>query len=428
MGFIGTSEGPSGRLASQLGEALGMGLGELTGSYFANSAINKIVSDPNLKNASAEERQQALIQRLSPYGARGERMLAKQLELEQKAEDKQLAKLHNKFLRGEQLTSQEQERLSPEMILKKREFEKSKRLGESFKKTLIDRGVPEDLANYYGDAISMTEKGTGQSAVIGDALQMAQRFGSVPTQSAFTENAGSGKFSSLNPEFEFPLPETEPGLNPKERAEMQSKFAQENIKESNANRQRKRSLDEDHFSFKKLENLNPKISKGFSKWNINPLTGEPVIPAQATPEEREFAKILVQQLRNAKDTFGARITNFDAQKYLEGFPNLADSPQAREAIIKDLLKVNEINRLYAESLDEVYRTYKPGQISSSQASQIAEDIVKPKVDKLWEEYSQGSSLKPNNLQEDEILLNYNGKKYAVPKDEVEVWMNAGATK
>ncbi len=129
MGFIGSFQGSSGRLASQLGEALGMGLGEFTGSYFANKALEDVIKDPNLKNADQQERLTALQQKLAPYGARGERMLIKQIELEGKKEEKQSAKLANKYLRGEKLTTQEEESLSPDIIAKKQQLNRPGKVG-----------------------------------------------------------------------------------------------------------------------------------------------------------------------------------------------------------------------------------------------------------------------------------------------------------
>lgn len=424
MGFLGSFQGSRGRLAEQLGQAIGGGLGELTGSYFANNALNSVIKDPALKDADAADRLGALQQKLAPFGQRGEKMLVNALKLEDKREEKMQQGLLAKGLQGK-LQPEERGRLTQENQLKLNERERSMQLGNRVKQALLDRGMPLEQAEYYGELISSTEKGTGQSAVINDALNAANRYGSQPETDPFTQNAGSGKKSQINPDFEFPKPETQKGT-PKERQEREDKFAQENIKLDMENRQRKRSLDEDHYSFKKLETLNPKISTGFSKWNINPLTGEPIIPAQATPEEREYGKILVQQLRNAKDTFGARITNFDAQKYLEGFPNLADSPEARAAIIKDLLKVNEINRLYAQAQDEVYRTYKPGQISPSEANRVAEDIVRPKVDALWTQYSQGQYSNNQGLKQGEVQVTYEGQKYAIPQNELDQWLKAGA--
>ncbi len=166
-------------------------------------------------------------------------------------------------------------------------------------------------------------------------------------------------------------------------------------------------MEEDKYSFQKLQELNPYISTGISKWNIHPTTGEIIFPASATPQERQFGKIIVRQLRNAKDTYGARVTNFDAAKYLEGFPSLGDNPEAREAILKDLQLVNQLNLLHSNAMDEVYRTYKPGEISEQQAEQIGDDISREGMEKIWNQFSKGSSNKFDSLPNPS---EYQGKK------------------
>jgi len=416
MGFIGSIQGSRGKLAGALGDALGKGLGEVTGSYFANQSLDNIINDPKYANATQPEKFKALQEGLGKYGKRGQDLLARRLEMEQKEEGKLQQQVFSKALEGE-ATPEELAKLPFEQRLKVNERRKSKELGGRIKQALLDRGMPEDLADYYGQAIESTEKGTGQSYVIKDALEAANRFGTEQNGSPFQESIGSGKKSSINPEFEFPLPEKEQGLNPKERAARKDKYAQENMKLSNENRTVRRGIKEDQANFKKLENLNPLISEGFSKVNINPLTGDPIFPAAASPEERQYVKILVHQLRNAKDTFGARITDFDAKKYLEGFPSLADNPESRLAVIKDLQKVNEINRIYANALDEVYRTYKPDEISPSQAEQIAEDISAPQIDKLWEQYQQANESEQKFNQEPPAAK-FKGRKIQSPDGNV----------
>lgn len=425
MGFLGTFQGSSGRLAAQLGEALGQGLGEMTGSYFANSALNKVINDPNLKNAPVEEKLQALTTKLAPFGERGRKMFDKQLEIEQKGQDTLQQSLLSKGLRGE-LKPEEREKLTLENQLKLNERERSMQLGNKVRQSLLDHGVPQELADYYGEMIASTEKGTGQSSVINDALQAANRYGNLPQSDAFTSYGQKNQISKINPEFEFPAPDKIQGRNPKEIADIKNGFAQENLKISNENRSKRQALETSKFDYRRLLDLSDQIPTGWDKWNINPLTGEIILPAQATPAEKEFQKILVNQLKNAKDVFGARLTNFDVKTFLEGFPSLADNPEGRRKVLEHLQLANDVNLLKEKALSEVYKVYKPDEISPIQAQNIAEDMVEEQAMQMREDFFKRSS--PNAPTTGEVEVTYQGKRYAVPEDQLDSWLKAGATR
>jgi DNA-binding transcriptional regulator YhcF (GntR family) len=96
-------EGPSrtSQIANVLGPALGQGLGEFTGSYFANKALEEVVNNPTLKNAPLSERQSALASALRPYGTRGQRVLEQQLAIEnQRQQEQAISRLKNLDVKG----------------------------------------------------------------------------------------------------------------------------------------------------------------------------------------------------------------------------------------------------------------------------------------------------------------------------------------
>lgn len=390
--FIRQSPDPRSEMWNSLGQSVGQGLADFTGNYFASKDFNKVLNDPNMKNASPSDRLQALLGMANKHGERGKSMLAQQLGIEgqrqQETQKKSLSQALELFQKGEDIPPHLMKDQPPELQLKLRDMMKSQKIGNSVAQNLKQSGMDEELADYYGQMIASTEKGTGQTYAIKAALDAGERYGQKPQFSPYTQQAQ--EFSEINPTFRFPEPEKMEGRTPKEIADIKQKNAQDNIKADMENRQVRRNIQSDKFDYQKLQNLNPYISTGFSKWHINPKTGEPVIAAAANAQEREFSKIIVNQLRKAKDTFGSRVTNFDAQKYLEGFPSLADNPQARSAVIKDLQKVNEINNIYSKALDEVYRTYKKDAISPSEAERIAEDIAMNDVERLYEQYAEVS--------------------------------------
>lgn len=408
--FVQLPQSARGRLSDVLGQEIGGGLANFTGNYFASKALDRVLNDPSMKNADSSERLSKLQSVLQPYGQYGENIFKKRLQIEQQRHEemetkkqkeqqentrKNLSQAFGYIQKNQEVPEQILQGLPDDVQLKLGDFSRSNRVANGLYHTMVSAGVPADIAKNQSDIIRSSEKGTGQTYAIQGANDLINRFRNIPESEPFAQNIGSGKFSNINPEFEFPLPEKVEGLTLKERAAIKNNNTQQNLKDYNENRNRKRNLEEDKFSFQKLQELNPKISTGIAKWNIDPRNGEIILPALATPEERQFAKLIVRQLRNAKDTYGARVTNFDAAKYLEGFPSLGDSPEAREAILKDLQIVNELNLLHSEAMDEVYRTYKPGEISPQQAEQIGDDIVRKQTQEIWGKFTKVAEKESN---------------------------------
>lgn len=386
------TENPQGRLAEQLGLSLGQGIGNGLNTFFANRSLESVLQDKALEGAPQSKKLEALRSVLSPYGEKGQEILQQRMAIEQQEQQEhtrnRLSKAFGFIQKNQEVPESVLEGLPEDIQLKLGDFSRSNRVASGLYDTMVAAGVPPEIAKNQADIIRSSEKGTGQTYAIQGANDLINRFREVPESEPFAQNVESGRFSQVNPEFQFPLPEKIQGLTLKERADLKKQNTQQNIKDYNENRTRKRNLEEDKFSFQKLQELNPKISTGLAKWNIDPRNGEIIFPAAATAEERQFAKLIVRQLRNAKDTYGARVTNFDAAKYLEGFPGLGDSPEAREAILKDLQLVNELNLLHADAMDEVYRTYKPGEISPIQAEQIGDDISRKRTQELWGQFAK----------------------------------------
>lgn len=384
---------PQGKLSEMLGMSLGQGLGNGLNTFFANRSLESVLHDKALQGAPQSKKLEAMRSALSPYGEKGEELFNQRMKIDEQEQMENtrnnLSKAFGFIQKNQEIPEKILKGLPENIQLKLGDFSRSNRVASGLYQTMVDAGVPEEIAKNQSDIIRSSEKGTGQTYAIQGANDLINRFREIPESEPFSQNIGSGRFSNVNPEFEFPLPEKVEGLTLKERATLKHENTQQNLKDYNENRTRKRNLEEDKFSFQKLRELNPHISTGIDKWNIDPRTGDIILPALANPEERQFAKLIVRQLRNAKDTYGARVTNFDAAKYLEGFPSLGDSPEAREAILKDLQLVNQLNLLHSQAMDEVYRTYKPGEISPLQAEQIGDDIVRKQTEEIWGQFIKG---------------------------------------
>lgn len=117
----------------------------------------------------------------------------------------------------------------------------------------------------------------------------------------------------------------------------------------------------------------------------------PVFQAGLSEDAQEFQKLVADMINGAKDTFGARVTNFDLQAYLKRLPSLMNSAEGRQRIIRDLSLINQINITREQgALDEIEKAG-PGKITYSTARSRAEKANKPKYEELRKQFLETPS-------------------------------------
>jgi hypothetical protein len=160
-----------------------------------------------------------------------------------------------------------------------------------------------------------------------------------------------------------------------------------------------------------LMDLSPKITT-MDKLNINPFTGQLVLPQLASPEAQRFEKTINDFTTMAKDTYGARVTNFDLQQFMSRLPRLANNAEGRKQIIEQMMIINAINQAREWALRDVIEDY--GGIRNIDYD-IAEDLAykksKGQVIKLQKEFNE---IGKNLDKQDEIAKNELKKKHLPP--------------
>ena len=109
------------------------------------------------------------------------------------------------------------------------------------------------------------------------------------------------------------------GLTPKERVKRQDQRYDRNLPLYQANQDKTVALEHEQDSLESLSELSPQIS-GWERLNINPQTGSLIIPALASPEAQRFVKTVNDFTVNAKDSFGARVSNFELDRFMQRLP------------------------------------------------------------------------------------------------------------
>jgi len=184
--------------------------------------------------------------------------------------------------------------------------------------------------------------------------------------------------------------------------------------------EKKRAAEAESDNLKILKDLSPKIA-GVERININPQSGDLFLPAAASAEAQRYVKTINDFTRNAKDSYGSRVTNFDLIQFMKRLPTLANSEEGREQIIQQLEIINDINLAHANALQEVIDDHGGiRNVDFDVAERLADKRSAKEVSRLKKEFqSIGSSLDREESKEISKI------KKTLPKGQVLVRFNDG---
>jgi hypothetical protein len=103
-------------------------------------------------------------------------------------------------------------------------------------------------------------------------------------------------------------------------------------------------------------------------------------PVLLNPKGEAFEKLTVDFLAGAKNTFGSRVTNYDAQTYLKGIPTLLNTPEGRDNVIKTLKIIRQGKIEKQKAIDQILKENK--NIPPYDLANRVEELIGPKLDNL----------------------------------------------
>ncbi len=152
----------------------------------------------------------------------------------------------------------------------------------------------------------------------------------------------------------------------------------------------------ENVSIKRLQTLNEggNLPKGIKRWNVKFKDGELRIPFLAHPDAQAFVKTINDFTVKAKDSFGARVTNFELERFMKRLPGLLNSEEGRRVILRQMEIIGELNIMKDREIIDVFES-KGGlrNIDYDRATTIANKKIKPQIEKLRKEYIQLNSRK-----------------------------------
>jgi len=113
------------------------------------------------------------------------------------------------------------------------------------------------------------------------------------------------------------------------------------------------------------------------------------IPSLTNPESEEFVKIQQNFLKNAKNYFGGRISNFEVEQFLKTVPSLSQSPQGRIRVIAGLKKLERGKEEYYKAYEEVLREH--GGVPPYDVEEQVERKAEKRLDRVYEEFKKDLS-------------------------------------
>jgi hypothetical protein len=273
------------------------------------------------------------------------------------------------------------QKLHEEMDLENKSYDKIKeRFGEKFadiwktapvggrtellKAALQASGRNQDIDNILSGAESKSGKEN-------------ERFESIEDEPATPE-------SKFEKDLSYYLRNQDEGLLPAEKIKRGKERYDTGLKPYQEAGIKLRGLARDKERIDILEGLekSKKLPEDIERLNVDS-EGNLRLPFLASPEAQRYVKTLNEFSTGAKDTFGARVTNFDLAQYLRRYPTLLNSAEGRRQLYEQMKLVNQINAVYYKNLQKVYD--KAGgvrNIDADAAERFAERLSEEKVNEL----------------------------------------------
>lgn len=267
----------------------------------------------------------------------------------------------------------------------------------------IDRGVRRPLARLM--AVATTG---GQTEVLKEALEEMKR----GQPSFLSEQMTRGPEGEEIQEEDIDV-----GLTPQERIKREEgRFTRQGEKYAEIG-QKTEGFGQEQMRLQRLQELNEagNLPKGLGRLNVNLKSGELILPFGGSADSQEFVKIVNDFLSGAKNTFGARVTNFEVNRFLRRLPSLLNTEEGRRRVLRQMEIINQINNSYNQAiLDEFDRAGGVRKIDYDVAVRRAKKKIEPEKKRLQKEYVRGrDSQTQGQLTEDiarEILREAGGDR------------------
>lgn len=321
------------------------------------------------------------------------------------------------------------ERLSSNEKMRQTEFE-SKLKGEQERKKLFEEKVADEqsyshIKDIFGEKFADIWKVApigGRTALLQHGLEAKLRGENLEDMLKDFKLSEKEEIDNIEgiETKEAKQEDFDKGTTPKERIARQEKRYAQNLPLYQEAQKKKIAQEMIGDEIEILQDLSPQIGV-MERFNINPKSGDILIPALASPEAQRFLKTVNDFTIQAKDSYGSRVTNFDLANFMRRLPTLANSEEGRRQILQQMKIINDINIARENSLHEVIDEYGGiRNIDYDKAETLAEKKASKKISELKKQFKEIGSV-----QDKAFDFEIKEAKRLAPKGEVTVLLPDG---
>lgn len=173
-------------------------------------------------------------------------------------------------------------------------------------------------------------------------------------------------------------------------------------------------LDQMEHLIKKGKLTNPIIAKLADKFGLVGLLD---------PSSQQFQGLSVGFLSNAKNVFGARLTNLDVQTYLDKMPRLAQTNEGKKTIISNFRALGEASKVRNKIKNKIIKENHG--VPPLDLEEKVSERTEPELDRLFDKFNKGF-YKPSKTDSGKILMrNRDGILGEVPEEKIKEAIEKG---
>jgi len=167
----------------------------------------------------------------------------------------------------------------------------------------------------------------------------------------------------------------------------------------------------------KGELTNPALFSALKKFGLD-------MPVLMSPDSQEFEKLTVDFLRGARQIFGARVTNFEAQQFLRSIPSLMQTEEGKKRVIRNIKTLAQGAEIRSKEARKIIKENK-GVPPLDLAEQV-EERAEPKLERVYERFSAGIGPNEASVSQTVAVVLPDGRRGMVPRDRLKDALKAGA--
>jgi len=289
-------------------------------------------------------------------------------------------------------------------------------ISDVFQNFGMDKEVADRNAQLYSSLTTGGQTKFGEMLI--DQIQRGQ-LGGLPGKQMSNLERAKKEMGDMEEASKI-LESKDMGLKPVERIRREDQRYKTNLKPYEQWQDKTKSLASESRRIDVMKQLNEsgKLPKGIGLLNVD-MMGNLRFPRLSSREAQKYQKLLNEFVQNARESFGARVTNFELDVFLKRLPTLWNSTEGRQSVLKQMEIVNQINDLYEKGkLEAVKKAGGIRKIDVDQAEEYATERYKNKITDLEEQYrnieNQLDNI-PTQPKDTEASKTVSGKIYVNPK-------------